>query len=406
MKNILIVSYSFPPLNNIAARRFGEMYKYLKKFGWNPYILTTNSEGNLHIEVDESNIIRIGNHPQKGMEIKKNQTKSIIRKIKNNLGFNSRLIDRSLDWYKQVKKVIDNNESPINKINFEVIIASYGPGAALFIGKYLSKKLGVPLIADFRDLAALFSDEFYKKNRLLTLIDNKIERYLLKDVKAITTVSKTLAEILYQTYKKDSYVIYNGWDNIQQKNIIVKQNKKNYIYYAGRFYKHRMNSIYMIVNSLKDIKNLSFIIRSLGPKELNEELLEYIKRNNLEEKVLIMPPTSPQVVLEESSNSVANVVIEDLNEKIYWKKGTLTGKFLSLLPLTPPVLAVARADSEIGEILSVTNKGKLCFNEKQIKNFLHELQTKEFIPNTDEINKYSKENQVKKLIEILNGIVI
>ena len=41
MKKVLIVSYFFPPLNIIAAKRYGTMSKYFIKNGYEPYVLTT-----------------------------------------------------------------------------------------------------------------------------------------------------------------------------------------------------------------------------------------------------------------------------------------------------------------------------------------------------------------------------
>ena len=44
MKKILIVSYYFPPLNLIAAKRYGTMCKYFEEYGFEPYIITTKHD--------------------------------------------------------------------------------------------------------------------------------------------------------------------------------------------------------------------------------------------------------------------------------------------------------------------------------------------------------------------------
>ena len=68
MKNVLIVSYYFPPINMIAAKRYGTMCKYFEKYGYKPYILTTRHNRSvwldvkmeLELPVNKDQIIRIG----------------------------------------------------------------------------------------------------------------------------------------------------------------------------------------------------------------------------------------------------------------------------------------------------------------------------------------------------------
>ena len=68
MKKLLIVSAHFPPLNTMASKRYGYMCKYMEKYGFEPYILTTrprgggylNSKLDLEVPLSEERIIRIG----------------------------------------------------------------------------------------------------------------------------------------------------------------------------------------------------------------------------------------------------------------------------------------------------------------------------------------------------------
>ena len=56
MPTLLILSYFFPPSNDIAARRFGTMAGWLESLGFNVYILTTFSQGSLPQDIDEGAI--------------------------------------------------------------------------------------------------------------------------------------------------------------------------------------------------------------------------------------------------------------------------------------------------------------------------------------------------------------
>ncbi|VEF49592.1 TPR/glycosyl transferase domain protein [Bacillus freudenreichii] len=407
MKKVLIITYSYPPLNNIASRRFGDLSKYLKECDWEPFVLTTNSVGHLNVAINEGNIIRIGTHPQKTTEIQSPSNKgNKILSMKRKIGLNFRVFDRTyFSWYREITKM---NLEELKQKNFDIIIASFGPGAALYAGKFLSRKLNIPWIADFRDLGALYKDLNFKRNFVTSAIDFSLERNLLKTASAITTVSNGLKEELNLHYNNPSYVIYNGWEDTTIENEEkVSLDERPYIYYAGRFYPHQLESIFLLFNCLNKSKlNIKVKIRSLGPGYLNDILLKYAKEIGLNKKIEMLPAASPTVVEFESMNSLVNLVVEDLDKKYRWKKGTITGKLLPLLIKPAPILAIARDDSEIGEILESTCKGKLCSTESQIESFLLKMgKYKEKCISKENINEvlfFSKERQAKELANILN----
>lgn len=404
MKKVLIITYSFPPLNNIAARRFGELAPYMRSLGWEPIILTTSSKGSLPIRISEKFIYRYGKHPQLTTKLNNEDKKSLIRSLlnlKRVLGFNLRTIDRTYkNWYRYIKK----NDKELLKNKFDVILATFGPGASLFLGRYYSKKLSIPWIADFRDLGALYQDKYYKQNLLARKLDLIVEKRVLSSASAITTIGNTFVNVLKKNYNKPTYMIYNGWD-IEQ-NYGRKLDRKKYLYYAGRFYPHQMKSVYMLINTLKKHKNINLVIRSLGPEPLNKKIEEFTKSVGIIDQVRILEPLEPKDVLLESQRALVNIVFEDLDKTIAWKKGVITGKLLGLLPLNPPVLAIARKDSEIGEILRDTNKGKLCSSINEIDNFLTSVEQNidKFIGNKN-IILYSKQYQAKKICNVLDSVL-
>ena len=68
MKKVLVVSYFFPPLNNMGAKRFGAMCKYFGKYGYEITVLTSHPHANcflntkldLDVPKEIRKIIRIG----------------------------------------------------------------------------------------------------------------------------------------------------------------------------------------------------------------------------------------------------------------------------------------------------------------------------------------------------------
>jgi len=402
MKKVLIISYSFPPHNEIASRRYAEMCPYFSENGWEPYVLTTLSNGDIEVPLQNDQLIRVGVHPGLNLHIKKNKNiKSYIADFRRKLGFVFRVFDSALfNWSNQI---ITSSEvlQIIKEKDFDLIIASYGPSSVLRIGSYLGSRLNIPVIYDFRDLASLHESEGYYQNWIAKKIDIFFEKRYLNKRAGIITVSKGLAEKIEQVYKEDVAVIYNGWSDQVNSSLYKLPTTEKYLYYAGRFYNRQMKAIFLIIDALVDV-NYELVIRSLGPVGLEEQILAYVKEKGLADRVKILPKAPATVIDFETKNAVINVVIESLEKKFKSERGILTGKFLQLLTYQSPVLAVARDDSEIGEILNDTGKGKLCSTTTEIKNFFKIHSNVEDKLNSKNISKYSKKEQVKILVQYMN----
>ena len=53
-KNILIITYYWPPSGGSGVQRWVYFSKYLKKFGWNPMVLTVSPKKASYRHFDES----------------------------------------------------------------------------------------------------------------------------------------------------------------------------------------------------------------------------------------------------------------------------------------------------------------------------------------------------------------
>ena len=402
-KKLLIISYYFPPFNIIGSMRFGEMVKYLERYGWQCHVLTVHSKGDLDVNLPQSRIIRIGNISKR----KKVNFKNIIEgevniddfifKLLGKMNINFRMLNMyPFTWSLKVLKELKKYESLFK--DTDMILATYNPSDDLWLAKYISRKYNIPFVADFRDLGALLP---MKRNKITDRIDFLLEKTVLKNAKALTSVSPTLANILKREHKKKSKVIYNGWDNFTE----YKEKHGGYLYYAGGFYSHRMESVYMLIETLKKFPDIKLKIHSQGPEVLLNKIREFAKKNNVE-NIELFPPIKQKEVFKEANNALANLVFESLEKKNEAHKGNLTGKFLQLIALSPPVLSIARDDNDMGNILNETKKGKLCSTSKQIEKFLIELTgNREKYKGNDKVFNYSKENQAKKLSNLLNEVL-
>jgi hypothetical protein len=415
IKDVLIVSYWFTPVNSVAARRFGEMATYMEEFGWRTWVITTNSSGSLPVRLSPSRIFRVGKNLQeetysdhKKILAQMSRRLRILRGLlrRHNVWFYS--VDSTLKWYKQVVSEYAKIRKVLPKV--DVVIGSYGPPAALWLARYFSRQYHVPWIADFRDLGALRPDA---RNTLAKSLDCAIERLLLKSAKMITTVSPTLSKILGETYRKPTSVIYNGWDCVHQtgdRQIPITERtsfEQPYLYYAGRFYEHQMKGFFVLLEVMARKPEFKLLIRSLGPLELEEQVRTKIAALGIRDRVDILPPCDAEQVHFEAERALANLIVEDIDEDNIFSRGTLTGKLLQLVASSPPVLAIARRDSDIKDVLKITEKGQLCSSSAEVHNFVEKLQneSKIFSGNPDKITQFSKKRQAEKFCQILNQTI-
>jgi hypothetical protein len=408
MKKVLIISYYFPPVSNIAAHLSQGIAKNMPKFGWEPFIITTESKGNLPVLISEKNIMRFGLHCDSGKKLVSEEgTKGIPKIIKlpyilsKKLGIEIVSIDRFLfSWGKEVL----NNIEAIKKINPDVIIATCYPPSGVWLGNIVSKKIKKPWVADFRDPMSFYNSSKFPFAKFL---DGIIDKAIVKTASFVITVGPSLAEKLGAFYKKPSYVIYNGFDNQKIDIHRKKIGDKKIIYYAGRLHAHRIPAVKLLIDWLAQEKNNNIILklRSIGPTESNEEIIKYATEKNALSKIFLLEPSSPNIIREEEYQADILVLFEDIGNLGEYASCTMTGKLFEYLPLKPPILAIARKKSDIETIIKSTSRGCLVSDFDGLSVAMNNI-LKDSLPspNLEEVKKYSFEQQAKKICQLLNEI--
>ncbi|TSC75477.1 MAG: group 1 glycosyl transferase [Parcubacteria group bacterium Gr01-1014_30] len=410
MKRVLIISYHFPPVNNVNARRFGEMAHLMRDFGWEPFVVTTNSKGTLPLKISEKNVIRVGkNYYSEDELVAKEGYKGVplFLKLPYFLYRVLRMEIWSLDrfifsWGKEVRK---KNEF-IKLQSPDLIIGTGYPPVGIWLAKFFSKELKKPWIADLHDPLSLWNNS---KFLLWQLIDRIIDKNLLQSASAITTLGRKLANQMGKLYKRDVKVIYNGFEEIDQEDEAIEENprKEKILYYAGRFHEHRMKAARLFIGWLSQNKeeNVKFTLRSLGPKEANEELLEYAKEKKVLDKIELLPPADLKTVSQEERKADVLLLFEDLKKTRRNFESTLPAKLMEYLAKEAQIVAIARGDSEIGEILAETKRGYLVSDFSQLGAVLKKIFSGNFHPfQKNLVEKYSRRKQCEILCKIFDDV--
>lgn len=401
---VLVVSQFFPPSRHVAARRFGAMIPFLEQNNLELTVITSRVAGQPDIEgLPWGRIIRLGQEVNLGDTREKNATElrgplSILRKSIQGFGFRPRIIDRFyFHWGVEAKSWLRNSRD-----SFDVIVGSYPPATSLWIARYAARRLGKPLVVDFRDLGALYDDH---RSWVSKIFDSVVERFLLRSADILMTVSPTLQRLLSETYGKPTWLLMNTFQPIPSfRDTSVPQ---SYAYFAGTLYERQLPALQLFVSSFaKTGQPVRFRTRLLGPADVLRNAREIIQS----EKSIVfddLPPTSPDVVVEESQSSAFNLIFEEIEQKSRMGAGVLTGKLFQLMLSPKPILAVLRADSDVEKILQMTRKGLVASTNATLEAALDLISAKpeDFLGDPQSIQSLSPAAQTGQFAEYLHTVL-
>ena len=393
MKKLLIVSYFFPPFNNIASRRWAEMIPRLER-DFDVYVYTFNSTGDLKVPIQEAKIKRFGflsnvrfNHEQR----RKNFFTTIVSQFTRNL----RTLDSTFrTFYLKGRK---SYFSLLREIKPDIVLTTAGPFSALFFG-YESKirNRNILWVIDFRDSMSLYTRS--SKNFVKRKIDSFIDKKVTSKADLILSVSNTLSEILGNFYERIVYTIHNGFEKRNHQFTDKVPNDAIKIYYAGQIYPHQEPSLTLLLGHLEYNNNYELQVRLLGDSNRVMEIKNLVQGFQ-NAKVFILNPAERKTVDLEKSSADYLLILEDLFISNQVSKGTLTGKLFEYLPYKSPILAICRPDSEIKNILKITGRGDVVSSISGLENF---FELKKNFKSTKKVDDFSREAQAERFIKILN----
>jgi glycosyltransferase involved in cell wall biosynthesis len=417
VKTLLLITESFPPLNTIAAQRFPPMLPILEAAGWQVFVLTKQATGPLPVHLAAPRILRIGRHHQEGLRISSGSTfargsraRGAVRAVYQASGLILRSYDSSLlTWGRLVQRALPEIRTRLPAV--DVVLGTYGPAAALWLARRLARLYQAPWIADFRDPGALRPDG---RAAFAQWLDRRIERHLLRSAAAVTTCGESWAEELRGLIDRPVHVVYNGWDlrhfgpapEPTASAAVSAAGGRPYLYFAGRFYERQIEAVRRLLGAVAGTP-FAVVMRSLGPVEREATIDRLARELGVADQLRLLPPVPLATAHAEAQDAAANLVLETIDPAEDWARGHLSGKFLQLLPLPPPILFVARADSEAGGILRRTGKGALCTEVLEIRARLDQLAADGSVGGpvvSAAVAEFSKVRQGERLLALMEAV--
>ena len=443
-KKVLIITTFFSPEVHAAMFRAHKLAKYLKRFGWEPSILTVdiNYTYNENISLlDELKGIPI--HRTKYIEpsvrglkmafggvdrtyktlkkqgvfdMIKEDTTSEINAAPNTISTKSKIYnyilshhlknpDRFWTWkkgaIKQAKKLIIEE-------NIGTVFTTCLPFTPNEIGLELKKKMSIKWVADFRD-PITYGKRFHSSIPKVFANQKKIQDETFKYADKIIGASSSYGLIFHDQYAgkyddKFEFIPTGVDDDYLPKPQLEKENT---LILVGEYLIEYKDSFFKLFKKAIDglSENLIPKIHIIGNKEINEGVaLPYVQNLELTKNVIFydhMPQSELYKKIEKSK-----YVLLINGDKAYW--WCVFAKLIDYIALKKQVLAFVPEISEAKKELLKTNTATfLKFNEEYSVQKLRELLINPQIikePNDDYCKRYLASSQVKAFINVFEKL--
>jgi glycosyltransferase involved in cell wall biosynthesis len=199
VKEVLFISYYFPPMGGAGVQRSAKFVKYLPDFGWRPIVLTARA-GDYHVQrefrLDESllkeadcEVHRVRDPEPRRLRAAL-ETLRIFRLVWGLLYF--------LFWEREFFWAVAAARHALRLARQRrpaVIYTSSAPYSLILVGYWLRRNTGIPWVADLRDLWT--QDPLWRwPSRLHYALTKSLEKKLLRHADAVIANTPLAAERL------------------------------------------------------------------------------------------------------------------------------------------------------------------------------------------------------------------
>ena len=311
-----------------------------------------------------------------------------------------------------IPKAVRVGKNIIDSKHIDIIFSSYAPPASHIIAGILAKKSGKPWIADYRDL--WIEEHVYKGKWPFTVLETYLEKkYIGNYSNILTIVSEPLANVLRKKFAVPVHVIENGYDedDYKQKFSSYFNDVKKRIVYTGTIYPGMRDpsplfaAIDLIAKKNKTTNNhpmSDFEILFFGRQE--DWLDNLIKKYNVEAWVKYMGRVGREDALRIQNQADILLFLEWENGSV---DGILTGKLFEYLAQRKPILGVGvTTRTSPGALMEESGVGVAAGTDIHkiasiIENFLDTGIPFNIHPKEDVITRYTRRNQAKKLLQLM-----
>jgi glycosyltransferase involved in cell wall biosynthesis len=368
-RRVLLACYHFPPVASVGSVRVGALAKYLPRHGWDVTVVTParpeREPGPYEIvETEDADRARSAKRllGLRGDLALKDQVGAHL----GSPSFAARWRSHAIEAAKAIVAFPDAHrgfarlaaraaKSAARRVPLDAVLTSSPPVSAHLAGARIGRDLGLPWIADLRDLWT--DDHNSTAPGWRRLLERRLERRTLGRASALVTVSAPLAETLGAAYPElPIHTILNGFDP-ELARPAGRLSREFTICHTGTFYQGRRD-----------------------PTPLLDALVSLFARGRIDRRavrVRLLSRAEPWLAREVASRGLADVV--SLEPWVAWRdaldaqreaqvllllhwggpaeRGVYTGKVFEYLAARRPILMVGGGDGVLSDLLAQTRAG-------------------------------------------------
>jgi glycosyltransferase involved in cell wall biosynthesis len=419
LRNVLVITYYWPPSGGPGVQRILKFCKYLPEFGWNPIVLTVANgefqvidrtlakEINPGWKIYQSRTFEpfkifkwlTGKKEIPTFQLSKSRNDNIAIRISRWTRYNLVVPDARVGWYlSAIRKCVEIMSQ--NKI--DLIFSSGPPHSVHLITMHIAKR-GVTWVADFRD--PWIERFYYQENRrwfLAEKLDAHFEKKVLRVADRITTASPGIKALLYKKVRTDKIkVIYNGYDEPDFKSTFIRYNRDSVIIsYIGTLSKSQVpDAFFQAIAELKLINNSPKLrLKFIGNvhSSLKEKLKNKYRLLNITTYYGYVPHS---LALQFMQNSDFLLLVIPRTKH---NTGIVPGKLFEYIRSMRPIILIGPLDSDAARIIQETKTGIVFdyHDVNSIQKFL--LNPPKMSPIN--IDRYSRRHSTEILAQLFKDI--
>ena len=373
-KNVLFISYMFPPVGGSGVQRALKFVKYLPEYGLDPIVLTVKDinysirDYSLLVDIDTGiKIVRTESADPHRLSaflfsgVSSDRTGSKVVK-------NQRFTEGSLSLraFRCVRDIIAVPDTVVGWIPFayraglraireggvDVILATFGPASSTLVAWLLSKKTGIPYVLDFRDpwIGGYAGQKF--PTMLHLAVNIRLEGKVVKGASALTVYGDILARSFKERYPGFAGPIEeltNGFDPADMDGVVAKERLggRSRIVYMGSlygFYDDNLRTFLSAMRLLPDSLRCSLEVVFVGRSSL--QFSEEVAKAGLEKQITFhsyMPHIEALGYLKSADAGLLFVPKGD--------RTIVTGKVFEYLMVGCPILACIEPSGACADVL-------------------------------------------------------
>lgn len=442
-RKVLVIAYYFPPAGGSPIQRTLKFVKYLREYGYEPIVLTTEINPDLNkYSLDYSllndipkgiKIIRIKDeyaYPDVVSMEKTQEIFEILYRISDSKEWMNLFVEAQKTQPKYIlpdgfilwaNECIRHIEEYIDMQEIDLLYSTVPDWSPHLVAYYLKKKYGIKWVADYRD--PWVSNEAYVglyypwMTNEETVLDQKLEKKLTEKMDKIIVAGGKWAVDFVEGYGVEASKIKeitNGYDEEDFKNIEVniQKSKKFTLCYNG-----------VIVHNRNPVPLLKALNDMIGQNEMkgnevqwifngwiSEDYLKKLKQEDRYHIVLQNGMLTHKESIRIAMQSDVMVMYGEQGEKGYLN---YPGKFYEYLRMGKPILCFSSSQSFQGEVLKETRQGvNMDLNDSEgVKKYLRNqiaawrMDENIGVTNPEVIQKYERKNLTRMLANEFNYIL-